>query len=83
MAASEFPSAQVGSSADNPVHLSDALTEASHLGTCPWDMDTDDDSKILGHYSDALREMAQSIMDLEDGYFKALHKVITKTEKAL
>ena len=27
--------------------------------------------------------MAASIVDLEDGYFKALHKVIMETEKAL
>ena len=38
---------------------------------------------VLSHFSDALSEMAASIMDLENGYFKALHEVIIKTEKAL
>ena len=37
----------------------------------------------MGHFSDALREMAASIVDLEDRYFKALHKVIVETERAL
>ena len=37
----------------------------------------------MGHFSDALREMAASIVDLEDGYFKALHEVIMETEWAL
>ena len=37
----------------------------------------------MGHFSDALREMAASIVDLEDGYFKALHEVIVDTERAL
>ena len=37
----------------------------------------------MGHFSDALREMAASIVDLEDGYFKALHEVIVETERAL
>ena len=37
----------------------------------------------MGHFSDALREMATSIVDLEDGYFKALHEVIVETERAL
>ena len=37
----------------------------------------------MAHFSDALREMAASIVDLEDGYFKALHKVIVETERAL
>ena len=37
----------------------------------------------MGHFSDALREMAASIVDLEDGYFKALHEVIMETERAL
>ena len=43
----------------------------------------EDEAKILGHFSNALCEMATSIMDLEDGYFKALHKVIIETERAL
>ena len=38
---------------------------------------------VLSHFSDALSEMAASITDLENGYFKALHEVIIKTEKAL
>ena len=37
----------------------------------------------MGHFSTALQEMAASIVDLEDGYFKALHKVIVETERAL
>ena len=31
---------------------------------------------VLSHFSNALSEMAVSIMDLENGYFKALHEVI-------
>ena len=38
---------------------------------------------MLGHFSDALSEMAASLMDLEDGYFKALQEVIIETERAL
>ena len=37
----------------------------------------------MGHFSDALHEMATSIVDLEDGYFRALHEVIVETEQAL
>ena len=37
----------------------------------------------MGHFSDALREMAASIVDLEDRYFRALHEVIVETERAL
>ena len=37
----------------------------------------------MGHFSDALREMSTSIVDLEDRYFKALHKVFMETEQAL
>ena len=37
----------------------------------------------MGYFSDALREMAASIVDLEDGYFKALQEVIVETEWAL
>ena len=43
----------------------------------------EDEATVLSHFSDALSEMATSIMDLENGYFKALHEVIIKTEKAL
>ena len=37
----------------------------------------------MGHFSDALQEMAASIVDLEDGYFKALYEVIVETKRAL
>ena len=81
---SEFPSAQFGTGTrENPVNLSDAPTEALNMGTCPQGADPDDESTMLGHFSDALSEMADSIMDLEDGYFKALHEVIIEAEKAL
>ena len=69
---------QPGTSRDNPVHLSDTS------GSRPQkDDDFDDETKLLGHFSNALREMATSIVDLEDGYFKALHEVIVETEWAL
>ena len=45
--------------------------------------DREDEAIALGHFSDALNQMAASIMDLEDGYFKALHEVIIEMEKAL
>ena len=38
---------------------------------------------MLGHFSDALSEMAKSLMDLEDCYFKAIWEVIIETERAL
>ena len=84
VSASEFPDGQLaGSSHDNLVHLSDA-TEASTSGSRPMkDAEVEDEAIILGHFSDGLREMAASIIDLEDGYFKALYKVIIKMEKAL
>ena len=47
------------------------------------DDDFDDEAKLLGHFSDALGEMAASIVDLEDAYFKALHEVIMETKWAL
>ena len=81
--ATEFLGAQAGSTADNPVNLSNAPTKSLNMGTRPQGTDADDKSKILGHFSDALGVMAQSIMDLEDSYFKALHEVITETEKVL
>ena len=82
--ASEFPATQYGDGTpENPVNLSDAPTEAWNTGTCPQGADPDDESKILDHSSDALGEMAECIMDLEDGYFKALHEVIIEMEKAL
>ena len=43
----------------------------------------EDEAAVLSHFSDALSKMAASIMDLENGYFKALHEVIIETEKAL
>ena len=74
---------QPGTSRDNPVHLSDA-TDASTSGSHPKKDDNfDNEAKLLGHFSDALQEMAASIVDLEDGYFKALHEVIVETEQAL
>ena len=84
ISASEFPGAQsAGSSHENPVHLSDA-TEASVSGLHPMkDTETEDEAVTLSHFSNALHEMAASIVDLEDGYFKALHEVIIETEKAL
>ena len=80
----QFPSDQrPGASRDNPVHLSDA-TDASASGSRPRkDDDFDDEAKLLGHFSDTLREMAASIVDLEEGYFRALHEVIMETEQAL
>ena len=72
-----------GTSPDNPVHLSDA-TDASASGSRPRkDDDFADEAKLLGHFSDALHEMAASIVDLEDGYFRALHEVIMETKQAL
>ena len=84
VASDQFPSDQrLGASRDNPVHLSNA-TDASASGSRPRkDDDFDDEAKLLGHFSDALREMAASIVDLEDGYFRALHEVIVETERAL
>ena len=81
---SAFPSFRLaGSSRDNPVHLSDA-TDVSASGFRPTkDTETEDEATVLSHFSDALSEMAASIMDLENGYFKALHEVIIETEKAL
>ena len=80
--ASEFPGTQLGTH-ENPVNLSDAPTEASHTGTCPESTDSVDESKILVHFSNALSEMAKSLMDLEDGCFRAIHEVIVKMERAL
>ena len=81
---SAFPSFQLaGSSHDNPVHLSDA-TDASASGSRPTkDTEMEDEATVLSHFSDTLSEMAASIMDLENGYFKALHEVIMEMEKAL
>ena len=66
---------------DNPFHLSDA-TDASASGSRPMkDTEMEDEAAVLSHFSDALSEMAASIMNLENGYFKALHEVIIKTEE--
>ena len=84
VSATEFPGGQTaGSSWENPIHLSDA-TDVSVLGSHPIkDAEMEDEAVILGHFSDALFEMAATIVGLENGYFKALHEVIIKTEKAL
>ena len=82
--ASEFPGTQYGlSTQENPVNLSDAPTEVSHTGMHPEGTDSIDESTMLGHFSNILSEMAKSLMDLEDGYFKALHEVIVETKRAL
>ena len=63
--------------------MSDA-NDTSTSGGCPAkDADAEDDAAVLGHFSDILREMANSIMGLEEGYFKALCEVIDETERAL
>ena len=80
----EFPNGPYGlGTQENPVHLSDAPTEVCHTATCPEGMEPVDEAAMLGHFSDALSEMATSLLDLEDGYFKALREVITETERAL
>ena len=81
---SEFPGGPYGPGTwENPVNLSDAPTEALHTATCPEGAEPVDEVAMLGHFSDALSEMAESLMDLEDGYFKALREVIIETERAL
>ena len=81
---SEFPGSQYGlGTCDNPVNLSDAPTEASHTATRPESAEPIDEAAMLGHFSNALSEMATSLLDLEDGYFKALWEVIIETERAL
>ena len=50
---------------------------------CPEGVEPVNEAAMLGHFSDALSEMAESLMDLEDGYFKALREVIIKMERAL
>ena len=56
-----------GSSCDNPVHLSDANDTSTSGGRPGKDTDAEDNAAMLGHFSDALREMANSIMGLEEG----------------
>ena len=81
---SEFPGSQYGlGTHDNPMNLSDAPTKASHTATCPEDAEPIDEAVMLGHFSDALSEMATSLLDLEDSYFKALWEVIIETERAV
>ena len=74
---------RLGASSDNPVHLSDATYTSTPRLRPRKDDNFDDEAKLLGHFSDALQEMAASIVSLEDGYFKALHKVIVETKRAL
>ena len=65
-------SVSVGGTADNPITLSDALTKTSAQCSHPEHLDAKDEAKMLSHYCNALDEMAQSIVDLEDGYFLVL-----------
>ena len=70
---SEFPGGPYGAGTqENPVNLSDTPTMASHTATHPEGMEPVDGVAMLGHFNDALSEMAESLMDLEEGYFKAL-----------
>ena len=81
---SDFPSGPYGAGTrENPVNLSDASTEASQTVTHPEGTEAINEAAMLGHFSDALSEMAGSLMDLEDGYFKALLEVIIEMERAL
>ena len=81
---SNFPSGPYGAGTqENPVKLSDATTEASQTAMRPEGTEPVNEVAMLGQFSDALSEMAESLMDLEDGYFKALREVIIETERAL
>ena len=81
---SDFPSGLYGAGTlENPINLSDATTKASQTATCPEGTEPVNEVVMLGHFSDALSEMAESLMDLEDGYFKALREVIIEMERAL
>ena len=81
---SEFSGGPYGpGTRENPINLSGAPTEALHTATCPEGMEPIDEVVMLGHFSDALSEMAESLMDLEDGYFKVIWKVIIEIERAL
>ena len=81
---SAFPDCQYElSTQENSIHLSDTPTEASTTAKRPKGMEPINEVALLGHFSDALNEMAKSLLDLEDGYFKALHEVILKTKRAL
>ena len=46
-------------------------------------MEPIDEVAMLSHFTDTLSEMAESLMDLEDGYFEALQEVIIEMERAL
>ena len=82
--ADQFPSnQQPGASRENPVHLSDATDASTSYSRPRKDDNFEDEAKLLGHYSEALREMASSIVGLEDVYFRALYEVIMETERAL
>ena len=81
---SEFPDGPYGpATRENPVNLSDTPTKASQTATRPEGAEPVDEVAMLSHFSDALSEMAESLMDLEDVYFKALREVIIETERAL
>ena len=84
MSKSEFPGDPYGpGTQENPINLSDAPTEASQTATRPEGVEPIDEAAMLGHFSDALSEMAKSLMDLKGGYFKALREVIIEMERAL
>ena len=84
MPKSDFPSGPYGAGTrENPVNLSDTTTKASQTATHPEGVEPINEAVMLGHFSDALSEMAESLMDLEDGYFKALQEVIIEMERAL
>ena len=81
---SEFPGGPYApGTRENPINPSDAPTKASHTAMRPEAAEPIDEAVMLGHFSDALSEMAKSLMDLEDGYFKALREVIIEMERAL
>ena len=61
MSTLEFPGTLHGlGTRENPVNLSNTPTKASHTGTRPESADSIDESKILGHFSDALRWLRAS-----------------------
>ena len=84
MPKSDFPRGPYGAGTrENPVNLSDVTTEALQTTMRPEVVEPVNEVAMLGHFSDASSEMAESLMDLEDGYFKALWEVIIEMEKAL
>ena len=84
MSKSEFPGGPYGlGTRENPINLSDAPTKTSHTAMHPEGTEPIDEAAMLSHFSDTLSEMAESLMDLEDGYFKALWEVIIEMERAL